>query len=150
MDANEKFNWFDIVQVKMDMTNSKDIGCPICMEPLKEMVCPRITKCGHIYCWPCVLQYLDFEQEHNWKKCPLCCDPVYKYDLKNVIVSQSKYYKPGNLIKFDLMVRSKGSNLAKNKHIEHLQISEMNSLLASDQEILSSSQRKFLSHIQKT
>jgi hypothetical protein len=63
---------------------------------------------------------LDYEQTRNWKKCPLCSDPVYKYDLKNVIVSTSKYYKPGNIIKFDLMVRSKGSNLAKNKYIEEM------------------------------
>ena len=68
------------------MTNSKDIGCPICMEHINDMICPRITKCGHVFCWPCILQYLEFEKEHNWKRCPLCFDPVYKLDLKNVII----------------------------------------------------------------
>lgn len=121
LDSNEKVNWRDVVQVQHEMVNSKDITCPICMEALEDMVCPRITKCGHIYCWPCVLQYLDFEKDYNWKRCPLCFDPVYQLDLKNVVIRQNKYYKAGNTMKFDLMVRSKGGTIAKNKHLESLQ-----------------------------
>jgi hypothetical protein len=77
------------------------------MEMLEHMSCPRITKCGHIYCWSCVLQYLAYKKEDNWKKCPLCNDPVYKHELKNVKVNPNNYYKEGSNIKFNLMIRGK-------------------------------------------
>jgi hypothetical protein len=31
--------------------------CPICMEDFSECTAPRVTKCGHIFCYPCLLQY---------------------------------------------------------------------------------------------
>jgi hypothetical protein len=85
-DPNEIVEWKDVVLITYNMINADDVKCPICMENLKVMVTPRITKCGHIYCWPCVLQYLAFEKEKSWKKCPLCNDPIYKHDLKSVKV----------------------------------------------------------------
>lgn len=118
--SNETVSWRDVVQVRYDMVNSKGISCPICMETLDEMVCPRITKCGHIYCWPCMLQYLDFEKERNWKRCPLCFDGVYQLDLKPVQIYQSTHYKPSEKITFNLMVRNKNSTLVKDKYIESL------------------------------
>ncbi len=27
--------------------------CAICMETAKE---PIVTKCGHLYCWPCIYE----------------------------------------------------------------------------------------------
>ena len=100
------------------MVNSTGVKCPICMENLKEMVCPRITKCGHVFCWTCMLQYLDYEKQRNWKRCPLCFDSVYRLDLKNVDILQSRQFRAGQTISFDLMVRAKGNTLAKNKRIE--------------------------------
>ena len=116
--SNEKVNWRDVVQVRYDLVNSKGISCPIYMESLEEMICPRITKCGHIYCWPCILSYLDYQTTRNWKKCPLCSDSIYARDLKNVIIQQSSSYKEGQKIIFDLMVRSRENNLVKNKYTE--------------------------------
>ena len=78
-----------MVHVRYDLVNSTEISCPICMEYLGQMVCPRITKCGHIYCWCCMLQYLDYEKEKGWKKCPLCSDTVYPLDLKSVNVHKT-------------------------------------------------------------
>lgn len=85
-DPNEEVEWKDIVQVISNMISAEDVKCPICMEKLDAMVSPRITKCGHIYCWPCILQYLAFEKDRNWKQCPLCNDMVSKQDLKSVNV----------------------------------------------------------------
>ena len=82
------------------------------------MVCPRITKCGHIYCWACLLSYLDYERKRSWKKCPLCSDSIYARDLKMVDVRQTQIYRAGQQITFDLMVRSKNNNLVKNKYLE--------------------------------
>jgi len=84
------------------------------------MICPRITKCGHIYCWPCILHYLDYESKRNWKKCPLCSDPIKSGDLKNVKIKTDNYFKDGQEITFDLMVRQKVNCLVKNKYQESL------------------------------
>ena len=46
------------------------------------MVAPRVSKCGHLFCYACLLQYLDFEKERAWKKCPLCKDPIYKHEIR--------------------------------------------------------------------
>ena len=92
MDPNEKVKWREVVQVRYSLISSDDIKCPICMESLEEMVCPRITKCGHIFCWTCMLQYLKFEKQRNWKRCPLCFDSVYPLDLKNVRIIKDNQY----------------------------------------------------------
>ena len=56
------------------------------MEPAGFIVAPRATKCGHLYCYSCLLQYLDFEKEHAWKKCPLCSDPIYKHEIRKATI----------------------------------------------------------------
>mmetsp|Transcript_23980 Transcript_23980/g.36797 ORF Transcript_23980/g.36797 Transcript_23980/m.36797 type:complete len:277 (-) Transcript_23980:895-1725(-) len=127
-DGNESVNWNDVVSVSYDLVSSSDVKCPICMESYEEMVCPRITKCGHIFCWPCVLQYLDFERTHTWKRCPICFDAVYPLDLKNVAIKKNTYYKPGDKMTFDLIVRPKASVIAKNKRIEAEQIKKLEAL----------------------
>lgn len=100
------------------------------------MTCPRVTKCGHLYCWPCLLQYLAYEREYAWKKCPLCADPIYKHDIRRVTILQSKtlgqdegYFKNvgameeeevksigfGKEIEFHLMIRNKSNINVKTK-----------------------------------
>mmetsp|Transcript_744 Transcript_744/g.806 ORF Transcript_744/g.806 Transcript_744/m.806 type:complete len:120 (+) Transcript_744:463-822(+) len=95
--------------------NAEDIKCPICMENLQQMVVPKITKCGHIFCWPCILQYLAFEKERSWKRCPLCNESVYKHELKGVQVVKEVYTKVGDTIKFNLNVRPRTNIIVKNK-----------------------------------
>lgn len=48
------------------------------MESLSEMVCPRITQCGHIFCWSCILAYIDYDSVKHSKKCPLCPENIYR------------------------------------------------------------------------
>lgn len=108
--------------------------CPICMEPAPQMTCPRVTKCGHLYCWPCLLHYLAYEREYAWKKCPLCADPIYKHDIRRVTIlnaddslalsdigkmeeEEVKQAGFGKIIKFNLMIRNK-SNINV-KHASH-------------------------------
>lgn len=116
-DPNENVEWKDVQQVIFNMINATDVQCPICMEPLSKMLTPRITKCGHIYCWPCVLQYLAYDKDptRSWKRCPLCNDPIYKNEMKAVHIHQSHYYKVGEKITFHLMVRSKGNVIVRDK-----------------------------------
>ena len=134
-EANESVNWRDVIQAKYDMASETEVQCPICMEPLSHMVCPRLTKCGHIYCFACMLQYLDFEREKSWKRCPLCFDPVYKRDLKYVEIRRNHFYKVGQTMKFHLMVRSRANLNVKNKKLESdllLEEDEKGTILCND------------------
>lgn len=53
-------------------------SCPICLYP---PVAARITRCGHIFCWPCMLHYLSLSDK-SWSKCPICYEAVHTADLK--------------------------------------------------------------------
>ncbi|GEM12620.1 zinc finger, RING-type protein [Rhodotorula toruloides] len=57
-------------------------ACPIC---LSEPTAARMTKCGHVFCYPCVLHYLALA-DHGAKSrnCPVCHDSIQAKDLKSV------------------------------------------------------------------
>ncbi|GAA5916040.1 RING finger protein [Sporobolomyces salmoneus] len=56
--------------------------CPIC---LSEPTAARMTKCGHVFCYPCVLHYLALaDHGQKFRKCPVCHDSIYAKDLKSV------------------------------------------------------------------
>ncbi|XP_072538641.1 E3 ubiquitin-protein ligase RNF10 [Salminus brasiliensis] len=78
--------------------------CPICLYP---PVAAHITRCGHIYCWPCMLHYLSLS-EKSWSKCPICYEAVHSADLKSVVAMETRQYVPGDLITMHLMRREKG------------------------------------------
>ncbi len=54
----------------------KIFECSICLETAKE---PVITKCGHIFCWPCLYEW--FESKGNQTTCPNCKNPIHKDDI---------------------------------------------------------------------
>ncbi len=118
-DPNEAVEWKDVQQIIFNMINASDVQCPICMEALGKMLTPRITKCGHIFCYPCILQYLAYNKDpsRSWKRCPLCNDPIYKNELKQVRIHQTHYYRVGDKITFNLMVRSRGNVLVRDKSL---------------------------------
>lgn len=74
------------------------INCPICLYP---PVAAKITRCGHIYCWACVLHFLSLT-DNAWQKCPICFESIYQKDLKRYVL-----YKIANLafIEYILMTR---------------------------------------------
>ncbi|KAG8938991.1 hypothetical protein FRC03_006760, partial [Tulasnella sp. 419] len=81
------FQWQDILQVIIPpqaFTPSDDTNtnCPICLS--SPPVAPRVTKCGHIFCFPCILRYLQLGQNPKWNRCPICFDSVNESHLKCV------------------------------------------------------------------
>lgn len=68
--------------------------CAICLE--KELVCPQITRCGHIFCWPCIDNYYNYwtVTAINKKnpKCPLCMDLINPDELKICEIIKSVSY----------------------------------------------------------
>ncbi|WWC67822.1 uncharacterized protein I206_101739 [Kwoniella pini CBS 10737] len=55
--------------------------CPIC---LGKPVAGRMTKCGHIFCFPCILHYIQLSDIPKSAKCPICGDTVHSSYLKSV------------------------------------------------------------------
>ncbi|KAF7307439.1 RING finger domain protein [Mycena indigotica] len=85
------FQWQDILQVIIPRSSalaSASTGenkegqttCPICLSP---PTAPRMTKCGHVFCFPCILHYLNIS-ESKWAQCPICLDTVNEKQLKAV------------------------------------------------------------------
>ncbi|KAI5120586.1 hypothetical protein M0805_002536 [Coniferiporia weirii] len=87
------FQWQDILQVIIPRTSALAAAaghqdeqegyttCPICLSPPSA---PRMTKCGHIFCYPCVLHYLRTSDHAKWHRCPICFDSINEGQLKSV------------------------------------------------------------------
>lgn len=105
-DPDVLVDWDLVEQVR---THSHEQGsCPICLQvPLAG----KITRCGHIYCWACILHYLSLDDK-SWRKCPICYEAVHKSDLRSVKVVEKQHYKIGDTITLQLMKRERGSTYA--------------------------------------
>ncbi|TDL28031.1 hypothetical protein BD410DRAFT_739414 [Rickenella mellea] len=92
-DPDIYFQWQDILQVIIPRgsvhatADDPDIistpaeahtTCPICLSPPSA---PRMTKCGHVFCFPCILHYLEISDR---SKCPMCFVSVDAKQLKSV------------------------------------------------------------------
>ncbi|KAH9858236.1 hypothetical protein C2E23DRAFT_769865 [Lenzites betulinus] len=93
-DPDIYFQWHDILQVIIPRGHhlssssraqqSEDAGiltCPICLSP---PTAPRMTKCGHVFCYPCILHLISTSDQHKWVRCPICFDSVNERQLKAV------------------------------------------------------------------
>ncbi|XP_029019527.1 RING finger protein 10 isoform X2 [Betta splendens] len=105
-DPDTLVNWDFVQQVRI---YSHEVpSCPICLYP---PVAARITRCGHIFCWPCMLHYLSLSDK-DWSKCPICHEAVHTADLKSVVAMETRQYAVGDVITMRLMQREKGSLVA--------------------------------------
>ncbi|KAJ6837101.1 RING finger protein 10 [Iris pallida] len=108
MDPDKMLQWEDIVCVRY--SSPSPVQCPICLE---SPLCPQITSCGHIYCFPCILRYLLMgEEDHKgdcWKKCPLCFLMMSSKDLLTVQIENVKQFHVGARADFTLLTRAKDS-----------------------------------------
>lgn len=91
------FQWQDILQVIIPRSSALaaaaagggnnssheegHITCPICLSP---PTAPRMTKCGHVFCFQCILHYLGTSENTKWARCPICFDSVNEKQLKSV------------------------------------------------------------------
>ena len=50
--------------------------CNICLDPAKE---PVVTPCGHLFCWPCLYQWLHAHSTNS--ECPVCKGEVLEVNV---------------------------------------------------------------------
>ncbi|KAJ6814002.1 uncharacterized protein M6B38_138915 [Iris pallida] len=50
--------------------------CNVCLDLANE---PVVTSCGHLFCWPCLYQWLHVHSEH--KECPVCKGEVSESNI---------------------------------------------------------------------
>lgn len=98
---------------------SQEASCPIC---LGTPVAPRMAKCGHIFCLPCLIRYMHSEDDGKApekrarsKKCPLCFDTIYASETRPVrwyTGQEGEAPREGADVVLRLLVRPAGSTLA--------------------------------------
>ncbi|KAA8530055.1 hypothetical protein F0562_004764 [Nyssa sinensis] len=123
LDPDKMLQWEDIVCVKY--STPFPIQCPICLE---DPLCPQITSCGHIFCFPCILRYfLNGEHDNKdecWKKCPLCFMMMSSKDLYTIYIENVKQHCVGDTIEFMLLTRQKDSFSLSRKNKQEMDTHE--------------------------
>lgn len=98
-------DWQKVEEVHLHVSEAP--ACPICLHPPNAA---KVTRCGHIYCYPCVLHYLALSDK-KWRSCPICFESISKEDLKSVVSVVHKDYNVGEEIEMQLMRRQRESLL---------------------------------------
>eukprot|EP00053_Salpingoeca_punica_P015965 m.148823 g.148823 ORF g.148823 m.148823 type:complete len:801 (+) comp16840_c0_seq1:405-2807(+) len=102
-DADVPVEWNDIEQVVLRSHGPQ--LCPICLGP---PLAARITRCGHVFCWSCILHHLS-TSDKDWHTCPLCEEHVYEKDLRSVAIRSVQTTRPGDQIHMTLLRRPRDS-----------------------------------------
>jgi hypothetical protein len=118
-DADVHLQWDAVMQV-LASAETQLASCPIC---LSTPVAPRIAKCGHIFCLPCLIRYMHSTDDANpvpekrarWKKCPICEDSIYISETRPVrwfTGQEASSLQEGGDILLRLLIREPGNSLA--------------------------------------
>ncbi|KAJ6258608.1 hypothetical protein Dda_6655 [Drechslerella dactyloides] len=134
LDPDSPVPWTSILQI-LASSITQAASCPIC---LCDPVAPRMARCGHIFCFPCLIRYMASEDDQpkpgqqgyyhptanqnkqKWKKCPICHDSVYMNEVRPVKFYQGQETPPpreGSDVMLRLMTRQPGSTLALPKDV---------------------------------
>ncbi|CAI5743284.1 unnamed protein product [Peronospora destructor] len=97
--------WSFVEQVLLWYDAESPHTCPICMDDFRA---PKITKCGHIFCWPCILRYLSMTEKY-WRRCPMCFESVQKGHLRSVQLQLQVPPHVGSDVIFQFLERPKSS-----------------------------------------
>ncbi|KAL4784584.1 hypothetical protein BJX76DRAFT_326982 [Aspergillus varians] len=86
--ADVHLDWDSVLQILVS-AQTQASSCPIC---LSTPVAPRMARCGHIFCLPCLIRFMHStddegpvpEKKARWKKCPICWDGIYISETRPV------------------------------------------------------------------
>jgi hypothetical protein len=108
-DPDASIDWACVRQVRVFAHPPKEVVCPICLDP---PVAARMAKCGHVFCWPCVLHYLALSDNNRpWRKCPICYESIYPDALRSAAIVHRAEAKAGEPLSMRLVARAKGSTV---------------------------------------
>lgn len=107
-DPDTLVDWGMIEQVHLKTSGTDLTSCPICLFP---PTAAKISRCGHVFCWPCILHYLALSDD-SYRKCPICDQDIEKADLKSVVAVPQKNFSTGSTIEMKLMKRERNSLFA--------------------------------------
>jgi len=108
--ADELISWQHVCRV--DLLCEVHPTCPICLEG--DMVVPKITRCGHIFCAPCIMRYfltMRAATGKNGQRCPICQEHIVSDDLTSVRFQLVKSVSEGSRMSFLLVSRNPSSTI---------------------------------------
>lgn len=75
------------------------LQCPICLD---SFVSPRITKCGHCFCYTCLIHHVQSValSQQNQTKCPCCSMPIYLDDVRPVLFVTTPFIRTSTKVTF--------------------------------------------------
>ncbi|TGZ61276.1 hypothetical protein CRM22_008072 [Opisthorchis felineus] len=95
----EAFSSWDLIAQVVCLVD-EPVCCPICLYP---PIAPRMERCGHIYCGPCITKYIWYENGGSAKKCAVCCWIIRLEELKRVSVVHVSPLKVGSKLSMVLV-----------------------------------------------
>lgn len=63
-------------EVSSPLSTAKDFECNICLDMAGD---PVVTACGHLFCWPCLYQWIYLHSDV--RECPVCKGEVRDIDI---------------------------------------------------------------------
>jgi E3 ubiquitin-protein ligase RNF10 len=93
-DCDAPLDWRQLIQVRVCPGGSgagDSIRCAICLES-DAMCAPRMTCCGHLFCFACLLEYAAHAQFANGSavQCPMCAELVMLGQLKPAHIERER------------------------------------------------------------
>lgn len=113
-DADALVSWENVRRV--DLLCEERPKCPICLEDSDHIVVPKITKCGHVFCTPCIMRYFlikskdHFDANHG-QRCPVCNEMSSFSDLRTVRFQMVQPVRPGKNLSISLLKRDAQSTV---------------------------------------
>ncbi|OII71747.1 uncharacterized protein cubi_00554 [Cryptosporidium ubiquitum] len=108
------FEWENVGLIDLIYFDSDEfIKCPICLD--SDLLVPKISNCGHIYCWPCIIKLMNniLKNEEYAKKfkCPICFSNVFLNELVSLRYQIVQKVQLGSVINLCLLFRNISSPL---------------------------------------
>lgn len=112
LNADSLLRWESVRRV--DLFCEQFPKCPICLEV--DMVVPKITKCGHVFCFPCVMRYFLLLADYNGKSyqpCPVCKEGICPPELTSARFEEMKALRENQRASFLLVRREVNSTIVR-------------------------------------
>lgn len=97
----EEIPWTHVEVVLCSASGGSIDDCPICFSP---PVAARVTRCGHVFCAPCILRHVETYVDRS-VRCPLCFAPAKPDDLRSVQFVVSGSVAVGDVVSMSLLKR---------------------------------------------